>query len=104
MSRLDLDWQFRQGRDTDGDLFSSWVLVHSSGRILGKVGCPLNAFEYQYFAYLYVKDAKTESDEDLRFIDADSAKRYIEDALAQSLNKIPGKDSAGAVERKPVHK
>lgn len=76
--RLDLDWQYREGRDGDGDIFRSWVLVHASGRILGKVSCPVNDAEFQYFAFLYVK---VTAEEDLRFIDLDGAKRFIEKSM-----------------------
>ncbi len=83
--RLDFDWREFKGRDAEGTLCLEQVLVHAGGRVLAKVSCPCNSWEYAFHVFFFVaaakKSAEADSDEggtDVRFIDLESAKAYAE--------------------------
>jgi hypothetical protein len=53
MTREDFTWVYRKGRDTEGEAFSTWVMLHGSGRIYAKVQGPNNTDEYTYRVWFY---------------------------------------------------
>lgn len=87
--RFDFYWLKFKGRDAEGTLYLEHVLVHAGGRVLAKVSCPCNSWEYSFHVFFFVaaakKSANADSDEggtDVRFIDLESAKEYAELLLA----------------------
>lgn len=81
--RPDLDWQFQEGRGRDGDKFSTWLLVHASGRLLARVSAPLYEHEQRLDFFCKLDHGGVTDADDLRFIDIDSAKRFAEKILDQ---------------------
>lgn len=84
MKRDELDWQYRSGRDHEGDSFSVHLLVHGSGRILAKVFCPVAAGEFQCRVQFYCKIPKTilaNPEECFDFIEDAAAMRFAESVL-----------------------
>lgn len=82
--RADTDWRFGAGRNAEGDKFAVHYLVHGSGRVLGKVFEPL-ADELMYRATFYcaVPAEILDTNETFDFVDAESAKAFLDGILAQ---------------------
>lgn len=80
-----LDWQFHTGRDGEGDKFAVYVLVHGSGRILAKVHAPAYEGGYHFSAAFHCAVPATviDTNESFHFIDAESARAFVERILTQ---------------------
>jgi hypothetical protein len=74
----DIDWQFHEGRDREGERYNHAVLFHASGRIIAKVYQPTDPIEYQYEVAFFVKTNLDEKDKEFRFISLESAQRFAE--------------------------
>ena len=77
----EFDWQYREGRDSDGEKFCVWVMVHGSGRIYAKVSCPRSSDEYTHRTFFILKPELDK--EEYQFIDADSAKAFAEKTISE---------------------
>jgi hypothetical protein len=89
MTSEDLIWDLRQGRyseEAGGARFLVWILVHGSGRIYGGVHCPLG--EDWYYRCVFYLDPSFDRD-DYRFIDLDSAKRFMLDTVLRFHRPAP---------------
>jgi hypothetical protein len=76
-------WQLVEGRDEDGSKYANWILVHGSGRILARIATLGSWYCDLLFCLPRKQIGRDEEDySDLRFIDADSAKAYVEKTLA----------------------
>src|SRR6185312_11100302 len=87
-------WDFIEGRDSEGEYYRVHRVIDRSGRVVAKVVEPSrNVYDFQ--AYFHLEKAMDE--EDLRFIDADAAKRFVLTKLAErAANREP---TAAAPER-----
>ena len=102
MKAVEVDWRRATGRDGDGDRFDAWVLVHGSGRILARICLPTTQ-DYRHWVYFYVKVPESilpGGDENLLFIDADSAKRFVMDIIERFDPFAPAKPTAAISRRK----
>jgi hypothetical protein len=98
MTSEEYTWDFRSGRDTDGSAYSSHILVHGSGRILAKV-VAINYFHRAQFHFTAPKDV-LDVDECFDFMDADSAKRFIEASL-KTFDPLAPKKPASEEKKQP---
>lgn len=85
MQKFEYTWMDRAGRNREGDKFQSVVMVHSSGRILARIVCPV-ADEYWYSVHFtcVIPSSLLSVDHqriDLDFFDVESAQRFIENIL-----------------------
>jgi len=90
MKPIEFIWERREGRDRDGDKFATWLLLHGSGRILARVIAP-SADEFAYRVHFNCKVPDRilrDSWDEYEFIDEYSAKRFVEQTLAQ-FNPLP---------------
>lgn len=79
---LDYIWDYRTGRDIEGDLFSQAAYTHNSGRIVAKIHIPTpGTDEYTYRVYwcVHIPKETLDTDDDWYFIDLESAQRIVED-------------------------
>ncbi len=84
LDAAELDWQFKSGRDRDGDKFSNHILVHASGRILADIKEPTeDEYDYQVEFRCGVPSKILNQCDGFMFIDVDSAKRFAVDILTQ---------------------
>jgi hypothetical protein len=107
MTKDELAWSHREGRDAQGDKFSQEILLHASGRILARIFIPLgDEFNFRVAFYVFVPDTVLAKPDDFHdFIDLDSAQRFAEETLlAYDPLAPPAKaDKAGAAkERTPA--
>lgn len=86
MTRDDLTWIHRIGRDSNGEKFVNEALIHGSGRIMGWIICP-TADEFAYWVMFYCKVPKAIESEGPRFIDLDSAKEFLIATVVASQNE-----------------
>lgn len=86
MSRLnpaECDWRPASGRDRDGDKYESFYLVHGSGRILADVSVSVRPDAWYVSFRCKVPESIHPNADDARFIDADSAKKFVIDILTK---------------------
>jgi hypothetical protein len=96
IERESVDWQFRAGRDWQGDLFRVWCGVHGSGRILVKIFCPVVSDEFVHRVSFYVTVPKTvlaDQNECFDFIDVDSAREFALSVLSGVSLQVTPADS-----------
>lgn len=80
----DLDWQFREGRDKDGDRFAIHALVHGSGRVLAKVFEPSARGGFYCLDFLCVVPSEViDASASFQFIELAPAKALAEDILGR---------------------
>jgi hypothetical protein len=75
------DWQYREGRDHEGEKFCVHLLIHGSGQIVARIYGPCAPDEFSHRAWFYCKfpdNTPVNVDTSVDFIDLDSAKHYIE--------------------------
>ena len=105
MTREDLIWIHKEGRNVDGERFSIEALVHGSGRILVKVWHPQgDSFEYSVIFYVDVPTTVISKPDDAHhFISLESAQQFSEqivlafDPLAAPAAKAPAATEADRV-------
>jgi hypothetical protein len=90
MNLAEFDWQFRTGKDTDGDTFSDWLYVHGSGRIFAAVIGPASKDGYIHRVAWCIPVPDAMRDSTIDFVNFDDAKRYVEEFLngAQWLTNV----------------
>lgn len=81
-------WDHVAGRNSEGARYSVHRLIDGTGRVIAKVREPDDEF-YDYCAYFHLE--KEMDGEDCRFIDADSAKRFVIAKLAERAAKAAAK-------------
>lgn len=79
MVKSEITWDYREGRDREGDKYAVHVLIHASGRILAKV----HAADYFFRAQFYFVCPKETLDttEAYDFIDPEPAMRFCEEQV-----------------------
>lgn len=95
------DWQYREGRDQEGDKFCTHLFIHGSGQIVARIHAPCAPDEFSYRAWFYCTfpdKTPINTDTNVDFIDLDSAKRYIE----QTFTKYDPFDGVTAKQDTPV--
>jgi len=83
--RPDMHWELKQGRDTDGDRYCHYLLIHTpTNRLLIKVIAPAENCQYTYSMYVYTSCAKKlredsfGDDSDVRFMALEDTQDYAQ--------------------------
>jgi hypothetical protein len=69
-------WQHAEGRTAEGEKFNTYLCVHPSGRLVGRVICPVGD-EFSFAPIFYAPEALIKDAETYRFIDLASAQAFV---------------------------
>jgi len=102
VTKDDIVWSHREGRDSSGDKFITEILIHGSGQILARVYWPLaDEFNYRVAFYVYVPDTVLAKPGEMHdFVDVDSAKRFAETTMLKYDPVAPPGKAEAANKRK----